>query len=148
LILRVNFVSGAEESSGFRFTGSEGVMTVGKNVTISVPAKALEPGYSIETFAEAEQQAFLKRYHQQYPNVRPTAATMKTSRNEVFEAPPDYSDHFDHHTSFALAVRSRKPAVEDAVFGFRAAGPALLSNISYFEKRMVEWDPATMKMSA
>ena len=35
--------------------------------------------------------------------------------------------------------------VEDAVFGFRAAGPALLSNISYFEKRIVEWDPAAMK---
>jgi hypothetical protein len=27
------------------------------------------------------------------------------------------------------------------VFGFRAAGPALLSNISYFEQRMCKWDP-------
>ena len=32
------------------------------------------------------------------------------------------------------AVRIRKPVIEDAVFGFRAAGPALLSNMSYFEQ--------------
>jgi hypothetical protein len=34
------------------------------------------------------------------------------------------------------------------MFGFRAAGPALLSNISYFEKRVVEWDPQSMKIEA
>jgi hypothetical protein len=50
--------------------------------------------------------------------------------------------------NFALAVRSRKPVVEDAVFGFRAAGPALLANVSYFEKRVVEWDPSAMKVKA
>jgi hypothetical protein len=45
-------------------------------------------------------------------------------------------------------VRSRKPVVEDAVFGFRAAGPALVSNLSYFEKRVVEWNPVTMQVKA
>ena len=45
-----------------------------------------------------------------------------------------------------MAVRSRKPVVEDSTFGFRAAGPALLSNMSYFENRVIEWDPATMKV--
>ena len=42
------------------------------------------------------------------------------------------------------AVRSRKPVVEDPVFGLRAAGPALLSNVSYFEQRQCKWDPETM----
>src|ERR1019366_1569423 len=46
------------------------------------------------------------------------------------------------------AVRSRKRPVEDAVFGFRAAGPALLANTSYFEKRMCRWDPDTMTVRA
>ena len=41
---------------------------------------------------------------------------------------------------------SRKPVMEDAVFGFRAAGPALLSNISYFEQRVCQWDPETMTL--
>ena len=46
----------------------------------------------------------------------------------------------DHHRNFLEAMRSPKPVVEDATFGFRAAGPALLSNVSYFEQRMCEWD--------
>ena len=40
-----------------------------------------------------------------------------------------------------------KPFLEDGVFGFRAAGPALLSNAAYFEKRICTWDPQTMTAS-
>ena len=41
-----------------------------------------------------------------------------------------------------------KPVVEDAVFGFRAAGPALLCNMSYFDQKIVGWDPVKMKVKA
>jgi predicted dehydrogenase len=148
LILRVNFVSGAEETEGFRFIGSDGIMTVGSNVTLTKPPKSSTPGYSIGTFSEPEQAAFLKQYHEKYPEVRVTPNGMPNYEEQVFEAPLHYSDHFDHHLNFALAVRARQPVVEDATFGFRAAGPALLSNISYFEKRVVEWDPQAMRMGA
>ena len=30
------------------------------------------------------------------------------------------------------------------MFGFRAAGPALLANVSYFEKRICTWSPERM----
>jgi len=43
-------------------------------------------------------------------------------------------------------VRSRKPVVEDAVFGFRAAGAALLANLSYERDAVVHWDPVAMKV--
>ena len=36
--------------------------------------------------------------------------------------------------------------IEDAVFGFRAAGAALLSNLSYEQGQVVRWDPETMKV--
>jgi hypothetical protein len=44
-------------------------------------------------------------------------------------------------------VRSRQPVVEDAVFGYRAAGAALLSNLSYEQGKVVGWDPVAMKLT-
>ena len=73
---------------------------------------------------------------------------MRPNVEDKFQPPRGYSDHLDHHRNFIAAVRSRKPVVEDPVFGFRAAGPALLSNVSYFEARVFAWDPAAMKLKA
>jgi hypothetical protein len=36
--------------------------------------------------------------------------------------------------------------VEDAVFGFRAAGAALLSNLSMERGAIVGWDPEAMRL--
>ncbi|RYF46080.1 MAG: gfo/Idh/MocA family oxidoreductase, partial [Cytophagaceae bacterium] len=57
-----------------------------------------------------------------------------------------YSDHLDHFTNFFDAVRMGKPVVEDATFGFRAAAPALSCNTSFLSKKIVHWDPVTMKL--
>ncbi len=145
LALRVNFVSGAGESSGFRFVGSEGIMTIGRGVSLSKAPRAAEPGYSIDTFTRSEQEKFLKQYREKYPQQTPNADSMRPQVDEQFVAPRGYSDHLDHHRNFFASVRSRKPVVEDAVFGFRAAAPAVLSNASYFESRAVKWNPSAMK---
>ncbi len=146
LVMRTNFVNGARENSGFRFTGSEAIMNVDRQVSLSAPPPETEPGYTIETFSEAGQKAFLEQYRRRYPEVKPVPAALKADRQETYAAPAGYSDHFAHHLNFANAVRSREPVIEDAVFGFRAAAPALLSNVSYFENRIVEWDPNRMKV--
>lgn len=149
LFLRVNFVSGAGEDSGFRFTGSEGIMTIGYDgVTMAKQPRETEPGYTIGTFPLAMQEEFLKQYHAKYPEKRPSAEGMRSAVREVYSAPPHYSDSYDHFDRFFASVRSRQPVVEDAVFGLRAAGPALLSNVSYFERRVVEWDAEAMKVKA
>lgn len=144
LALRVNFVNGAGETSGFRFVGSEGIMTIGNGVTVSKKPREAEPGYTIGTFPEAVQERFLEEYRKRYPEQEANADAMRPLQEERYLPPRGYSDHLDHHRNFFAAVRSRKPVVEDAVFGLRAAGPALLSNMSYFDNRVYRWDPTAM----
>ena len=49
--------------------------------------------------------------------------------------------HVDHFCNFFQAIRGGPPVLEDAVFGLRAAAPALACNLSYFQDRIVHWDP-------
>ncbi len=147
LSLHVNFVDGGEESEGFLFTGSEGLMEIdGRTNTVSVTRTpvAKEPGYTVSTFADAMQKAYVEQYRQKYPVEHPTGSPPE--RTEAFTAPPGYSDSYDHFHNFFASVRSRRPVVEDATFGFRAAGAALLSNVSVERDSIVHWNPETMKI--
>ena len=149
LALRVNLKSGVpEERFGFRFVGSEGVMnTSPAGVTISTTPPETEPGYTIDTFSKAVQERFLAEYHKKYPHTNPTADAMRPEKEDKFVPPEDHDAHREHHGAYLESVRTRKPSIEDGVFGFRAAGPALLSNVSYFEKRICNWDPKTLTAS-
>jgi predicted dehydrogenase len=144
LALRVNFVDGGSENSGFRFIGSEGILTIGNGVSVAKQPRESEPGYTIGTFPKATQEEFLKQYYAKYPRTTPTADAIRPQAEDRYYPPRGYNDLLEHHRNFLAAVRSRKPVTEDAVFGFRAAGPALLSNVSYFEKRICTWNPETM----
>ena len=148
LALRVNFVNGAGETSGFRFVGSEGIMKIDNGVTVSKQPRETEPGYTVETFTDTMQKKFLEEYRKKYPTPPMNADSIRPQAEEKYLPPHGYSDHLNHHQNFIEAVRTRKPVVEDPVFGFRAAGPALLSNKSYFEQRMCKWDPRTMVLEA
>ncbi|HEY2038342.1 MAG TPA: gfo/Idh/MocA family oxidoreductase, partial [Edaphobacter sp.] len=145
LSLRVNFVNGGEESEGFLFTGSEGTMEIaGQTVTVSRVPREKEPGYTVSTFTNAMQKEYVDKYHQKYPTTAPEGSTYTAV--EKFSAPKGYSDSVDHFRNFFSSVRTRKQPVEDATFGFRAAGAALLSNVSYEKGQTVKWDPETMKL--
>jgi len=52
--------------------------------------------------------------------------------------------HYDHFVNFFNGVRNGTPVIEDAVFGYRAAAPALLCNDSYFDGKIIHWDPVGM----
>lgn len=143
LSLKVNFADGGGGEEGFRFVGSEGVMTIGKGVTITRKPLSKEPGLSTNTFPKTMQDAIKKEYRAKYPE---NLKELNSTREEVYVTPQGYSDLVDHFANFLDAVRTRKPVVEDAVFGFRAAGPALATNLSYFEGRSYEWDPVEVKL--
>jgi predicted dehydrogenase len=146
LSLRVNFVDGGEESEGLIFTGSEGTMEIGGNsVSVTRVPRQKEPGYTIESFTEATQKRILDDYREKYPPLHPEGEPPLGL--EKYVAPPGYSDSYDHFKNFFAAVRSRQPVVEDAVFGFRAAGAALLSNLSIERGAIVGWNPDAMKLA-
>jgi hypothetical protein len=98
----------------------------------------------IGTYAEAMQKQIRDAYHAKYPAEHPSGPP--ADQYEKFVAPEGYRDSFDHFTNFFASVRTRKQPVEDAVFGYRAAGAALLSNVSIERGAIMKWDPEAMKM--
>ena len=147
----VNFESGGGEGSdsqAFRFIGTEGVLnlSVGNSLSISKRPRELDPGTTARTFSKKIREQILAEHAAKYPPRPETADSLQLDTIETFPMPRGYSEQVAHHQTFQNAIRTRTPVVEDPVFGLRAAGPALMSNVSYFERRMVSWDPINMKM--
>lgn len=148
LMLRVNFVSGSGEKGMTRFIGSEGAMEMGwngLNLTHSLMAKA--PGIggwdSLDTYPAAMQETLKKQYDEKYSaedKKRPTKPPIR------FANPQGFDEHVEHFANFFEGVRTGKAVIEDPVFGFRAAAPCLAANDSYFQRKIVNWDPVNMKV--
>ena len=141
LTLRVNFEDGSGGGQQFRFIGSEGQMIItGRGVSVKKKKLSDAPGYSINTFPEAMQEAFLKDYNARYPQ----KFEVLGPQEEEYTAPQGYTENYDHFVNFFNAMRNKTDVVENAEFGLRAAAPAVLSNTSYFDKQIVHWNPETM----
>ncbi len=150
VMLRVNFASGQGETGVTKLIGSDGVLDMGGNGFVIKQQKLPKaPGYggwdSYNTFPEATQKAFKESY-----DARFTQADRKAEKiaDISYKAPQNYNDHLDHHINFFESVRGTRKVVEDAVFGFRAAGPCLACNDSYFKRKVINWDPERMKSNA
>jgi predicted dehydrogenase len=148
LTLQVNFISGTGGQEVIQLVGSEGVIQVqGNNITVKHSLMPEAPGFggydSLFTFSKSMQNEMQKDYDAKWT---PEQRKRKTKEDIVFKAPAGYSDHLDHFTNFFDAIRTGKPVVEDAEFGFRAAVPALACNESYFTKKIINWDPVALKL--
>lgn len=148
VMLRVNFVSGLGDMGTSRFVGSEGVMEIGGNtVTVRHSKMNKAPGIggwdALNTYPQAMQAKIQEQYNQKY-TPEDQSPGLKTSF--TYQAPGSHNMHLAHVTNFFDAVRTGKPIVEDAAFGFRAAAPSLACNDSYFQKKIIFWDPVKMKL--
>ena len=150
VMLRVNFISGNGDKGMTRFIGSEGVIDMsGNGFTINHNLLPKAPGIggydALDTYPAVMQDELLKAYGQKYTDEdkkRPVKPPV------TYKNPDGYDEHFDHFVNFFEGIRSQKPIVEDAAFGFRAAAPCLACNDSYFQKKIVYWDPVAMKLKA
>jgi predicted dehydrogenase len=142
LSLRVNLASGvSQEQFGFRFYGSEGIMTTSySSLRLEKHKREAEPGYTINTFARKDQEEFLREYRKQFP---PRPPALNADSDFVYR--PAVDAHQLHHQAFAAAIRGAGPSVEDGTFGFRAAAPALLCNLSTETGIAYRWDPINMR---
>ncbi|HVZ56156.1 MAG TPA: Gfo/Idh/MocA family oxidoreductase [Chitinophagaceae bacterium] len=147
VMLRVNFISGAGDQGIVRFIGSEGVMEKGWDgvkITHSLMPKA--PGIggwdSLSTYPQAMQDELMKRYNSKWSQADQQAPTKPPIQ---YRTPQGYDAHVDHFANFFQGVRTGSAVIEDPVVGFRAAAPCLAANASYFENRVILWDPVNMK---
>ena len=150
LSVRTNFVNGGSESQGAIYTGSEGSMVItGDGVTVTRVPREKEPGYRVDLYSERIRKRMLEIYHEKHPITHSLGDAVLGE--EKYVAPQGgyiegLSDHYGHVKNWIDAIRSRQPVLEDPVFGFRAAGAALLSNVSYDRGEPARWDPDAMKL--
>ncbi len=147
LELRVNFEDGSRSGERLRIIGTEGVITMGwGEVNVALNKIPKTPGYggwdSFHTFTTAQQKDYEKWYKANYPDPTPAMINPGTS----YKAPENYDANVDHHMNFYKGIREKAPIKEDALFGMRAAGPALACNKSLFDKKIINWDPETARV--
>ena len=148
VMLRVDFISGNSESGGTQFIGSEGVLTLeGDGYTIRHHKMSNAPGIggwdALETYPKKMQDELMKAYNQKWTSADQQDQTLPDT---VFRAPENFNGDLEHFGHFFDGVRNGTPVVEDPVFGFRAAAPCLAANNSYFENKIIHWDPVNMKL--
>lgn len=151
LALQVNFADGSGGDESFRFVGSDGMITIGwgglkvTRVPMADPSEmeVFRGWNSVRTFSKEMQDQLLREFRAKEASKPPAP---EKPEDIEFSAPRNYSDQYEHFQNFFASIRDGKPVVEDAVFGYRAAAPALLSNMSYIDSRPYNWDPEGMKI--
>jgi predicted dehydrogenase len=135
LSLRVNFVDGTADNTYLRLVGNEGSMIVEWDKVTLTKNKSLPPDSDpMRTRDQPDPFAYDRKQ-------------MLDPGSVLFKADDGYKGaHFDHHYHWIQAVRGGKPVVENALFGYRAAAPALLCNESYFQEKIMHWDPVNLRV--
>ncbi len=137
LSLRVNFVDGTGDNTYLRLVGNEGSMNVEwDKVTV----------FHNQSYAPVDDPLMATKLKKENSS-NYERKTMTQPDATVFKAEDGYKGaHFDHFYNFFTAMREKKTVAEDALFGYRAAAPALLCNDSYFSEKPIRWDPVNLKL--
>ncbi|MGN6249867.1 MAG: Gfo/Idh/MocA family protein [Ginsengibacter sp.] len=139
LSLRVNFVDGTGGTNYLRMVGSEGSMTVEWDKVTVYKNK-----YEEDETDPLAQSKNMTDSGNQYVYHRKKMLDPDTL---IYKAEDGYKGaHFDHHYNWINAIRTHGQVAENPLFGYRAAAPAILCNQSYFDNKIVQWDPVNLKV--
>src|SRR5436853_1314451 len=129
------------------FYGTKGTMVI-KDSTLTFKPQDTRPqpeSYSIYGWPTKLRDEYLKNWHEENPLPAPLDFRVD-EEVETFTTTPGYDAVPDHQANFFKAVRSRKPVVENEVFGNNAAIGCHLANYAYFNKAVAVWDPGAKKI--
>jgi len=138
--MRLNL--GTEMPEQYRIQGSKGVLEVSGSTLTFTPQDGKDhwPSYYTGSYPSKLRQAYDEQWHRDHdlkPGEQPPFSEAMTFST------PDFDDTRPHLWNYFEAVRTRKPVVEDVVFGHNAALACHMANEAYFRRTTVSWDDAT-----
>jgi predicted dehydrogenase len=138
--MRLNL--GTDMPETYRFHGSKGVLELtGSRITVSPQTGEDDwPSYYTGSYPSALREAYERQWHQEHD---PKPGQVLPLTETISFTAPDFDDTRVHLWNYFEAVRTRKPVVEDVVFGHNAALACHMANEAYFRRSAVTWDEAT-----
>jgi predicted dehydrogenase len=132
---------GTESPELARFMGPKGILDTGEFDLRHSRQRGVDtsPSYYTSSYPQKMRDEYVKQWHDEHdvpPGQEPIGSDTVYRGN-------DWDDLRPHLFNFFQAVRTRKPVVEDAIFGNHAAIACHMANESYFRKKTVYWDQAT-----
>jgi predicted dehydrogenase len=141
--LRLNL--GCETPEVYRFQGSKGILEVTERGIEYSPQTGEDtaPSYYAFAFPREMREAYFKKWHEEHD---PPPGKEPLLEGFGYRG-ASWDDLGPHLFTFFDAVRSRKPVIEDAVFGHQAALACHMANESYFRQAAVMWDAASGRIT-
>lgn len=126
---------GTETPEVTRIMGSHGILDVSDSALTFSPQTGLDrsPDYGLNGWPAAAHAAYEKQWHAEHD---PELTAHPLDEVTVWHG-ANWNDLKPHLANFFASVRTRKPPVEDVVFGHHAAAACHMSNASYFERKVI-----------
>jgi predicted dehydrogenase len=137
---------GTETPEVTRFMGSKGIIELSEAGVSFTPQTGVDlaPSYYCDALPARLRNAYFKQWHAEHDPKPGQERTVET----VGYRGDDYDDLRPHLWNFFEAVRSRKPVLQDAVFGHHAALGCHMANASYYRGTPVYWDEASKSIKS
>lgn len=134
--INIRLTQGTNTPEITRILGSHGILEVSANSVILTPQTGTDgsPDYGLNGFPAAEHTIAEKQWHAEH---NADLAKHPFEETTVWHG-TSWDDLHPHLANFFSSVRTRKPPVEDVVFGHHAAAACHMANTSYFEKKVIK----------
>lgn len=137
---------GTETAEVTRFMGSKGIIELTEFGVSHTPQAGIDlaPSYYCYGLPARLKDPYFKKWHEEHdpkPGQEPAPESVSIKGD-------DYDDLRPHMWKFFEAVRSRKPLLQDAVFGHHAALGCHMANESYYRGTPVHWDESSQTIKS